>query len=157
MNINATLIIQGITFFVFIVFTMKVVWPHILRAMQERQQRIADGLAAAERGMRDLAEAKEQVALMLKQARDQSAEVLAQANRRATEIIEEAKVAARLEGERLIAAARAQVQQEISQAREQLRREVAALAVASATRILQREIDAKAHADLLEQAARQLN
>lgn len=156
MNITATLIAEGITFFFFIWITMKFVWPPIMKAMQERQQRISDGLAAAERGARDLELAKEEVAKLLKDAREQATDVLNQANKRSAEMIDEAKQQARDEGERLVSAARAQIEQEVSQAREELRKQVAELAVVGAGRILAKEIDAKAHADLLDKVANDL-
>lgn len=156
MDINATLIGQGITFFIFILVTMKLVWPPIQKAMHERQQRIADGLAAAERGARDLELAKDEVARLLKEAREQATDLLSQANKRGAELVEEAKQQARAEGERLIHAARAQIEQETDRAREQLRKEVAQIAVIGASRILAREIDAKAHAELLDKVANDL-
>ncbi|MGD8380249.1 MAG: F0F1 ATP synthase subunit B [Gammaproteobacteria bacterium] len=156
MNITATIIAEGITFFFFIWITMKFVWPPLMKAMQERQEKIADGLAAAERGTRDLELAQERAAELLKEAREQAAEVLNQANRRSAQILDEAKSDARAEGERLVAAARAQIDQEISRARETLREEVAKIAVSGASRILEREIDAKAHAEMLDQLAGQL-
>lgn len=156
MNINATLIAQGITFFLFIWLTMKFVWPPIMKAMKDRQEKIADGLAAAERGARDLEQAKEEAAKLLKDAREQAGDILNQANRRSAEIVDEAKAQAREEGERLIAAAKSQIEQDVSRAREALRRDVARLAVLSAGKILEREIDAKAHADLLDKVANDL-
>jgi len=157
MNLNATLIVQMITFLLF-VYTAKIwVWPKVMGALDERTKKIADGLAAAEAGTRKLEEAKDEIAKVMKQAREQATEVLAQANKRNVEMIDEAKTQARVEGERLVTAARAQIQQEVSQARESLRREVATLAVAGAKQILGREIDAKAHADLLDKVAKQLN
>jgi F-type H+-transporting ATPase subunit b len=157
MNINATLLGQMIAFAILIWFTVRFIWPPVLAAIEERQKKIADGLAAADKGARSLEEAREQIAGMIKDARAQAADILNQANKRSTEMVEEAKGEARKEGERLVTAARAQIQQEIGQAREALRREVAALAVAGAKQILEREIDSKTHADLLDKVAKQLN
>lgn len=156
MNINATLIAQGITFAIFIWLTVKFIWPIIKQAMDERQQKIAEGLAAAEKGARDLETARDEARKILEEAKGQAADLLGQANRRASEIVEEAKQHARTEGERLVVNARAQIEQEISRARESLRKEVAALAVAGAGKLLAREIDAKAHADLLDKVANEL-
>lgn len=156
MNINATLIAQGITFFLFIWLTMKFVWPMVKQAMNERQQKIADGLAAAEKGVRDLEKARDEAKQILDAAKNQAADLLNQANKRSTEIVEEAKKEARDEGERLVASARAQIEQEIARAREELRREVASLAVLGAGKVLGREIDARAHAELLDKVANEL-
>ena len=156
MDINVTLFFQMGVFLLFVYCTKRWVWPLVLGAMQEREKKIADGLAAAEAGTRKLEDAKGEILAVMRQAREQAAEVLAQANKRDGEMVEEAKQQARAEGERLVAAARAQIQREVGQAREQLRREVAVLAVAGAKQILEREIDPKAHAELLDRVARQL-
>jgi len=157
MNLNATLIVQMITFLIF-VYTAKIwVWPMVMGALDERSKKIADGLAAAEAGTRKLEEAKGEIAKVMKQAREQAAEIMAAANKRNVEMIEESKTQARVEGERLVLAAKAQIQQEVGQAREALRREVAILAVAGAKQILEREIDPKTHAELLERVAKQMN
>lgn len=156
MNINLTLIGQSITFAVFVWFCMKYVWPPIMAALAERKKLIADGLAAGERGKHELELASKRAADVLREAKQQAAEVIAQAEKRGTEIIEEAKNAAKAEGDRMIAAARAEIEQEATRAREMLRDQVAALAVAGAERILRREIDAKAHADLLEALKKEL-
>lgn len=153
---NATLIAQGITFFLFIWMTMKFVWPMVKQAMNERQQKIADGLAAAEKGVRDLEKATAEARQVLEQAKIQAADLLNQANKRAGEIVEEAKKEARNEGDRLVASARGQIEQEVARARETLRKEVASLAVAGAGKVLGREIDAKAHAELLDKVANEL-
>lgn len=157
MNLNATLIFQMIAFLLFVYAAKRFVWPVFIGAMDERAKKIADGLAAAEAGTRKLEEAKGEIEAVMKKARQEAADVLAAANKRSVEIVEESKGQARAEGERLVAAARAQIQQEVGQAREALRREVATLAVAGAKQILGREIDAKAHADLLDKVAKQLN
>lgn len=156
MNINATLIGQTITFLVFVWFCMKFVWPPIMNALAERKKQIADGLAAGERGKHELELASRRAADELRDAKSQAAEVIAQAERRAAQIVEEAKGAAKAEGDRLIVAARAEIDQEATRAREALREQVAALAVAGAEKILRREIDAKAHADLLEAIKKEL-
>lgn len=150
MNINATLFGQAIWFGVFIWLTMKYIWPPLQRAMQERQKQIADGLAAAERGKQDLELAAKRSAEVLQQARDQAAEIVSHAEKRSAQLIEEAKSNAKAEGERIVTAAKAEIQQEVSRAKESLRNQVAALAVAGAERILKREVDAKAHAQLLQ-------
>jgi F-type H+-transporting ATPase subunit b len=149
-SINATLFAQMLVFGLLVWFTMKFVWPYLLKAMHDRETRIADGLAMAERGRMELEHAEKRVDEMLREGRDKSQEYLTQAQRRADEMVEEAKQTAREEGERLVKAARAQIEQERIQAREQLRREVAALAMAGAEQILMREVDAKVHAETLE-------
>jgi F-type H+-transporting ATPase subunit b len=156
MNINLTLIAQALTFAAFIGFTIKFVWPYLLRAIEERQKTIADGLAAAEQGKRSLEVSTRQAEESVKQGRDRAADIIAQAEKRAGQVIEEAKATAKAEGDREKAAAKAEIQQEVSRAREQLREHVAALAVAGAEKILHREVDAKAHADLLDGIKRQL-
>lgn len=156
MNINATLLGQMITFALLVWFTMKYVWPPLTKALEERRVRIADGLAAAERGVHELELAQKRAGDMLREARQHAADVMAQANKRATEIIEEAKADARAEGERLMMAARAEVDQEINRAKEQLRADVVTIALAGAAKILEREIDAKAHRDILDKLAAQI-
>jgi F-type H+-transporting ATPase subunit b len=155
-GINATLIGQMITFGLFVWVMMKFVWPPLTQAMQERQQRIAEGLAAAEQGNTQLERSRQEVESALQAARQQAAEILAQANRRGAEMIEQAKQAAREEGERQIRSAEALIAQEVSQARESLRREVADLAMAGAGRILKREIDPSAHRDLVDELVGQI-
>ncbi|HYC44564.1 MAG TPA: F0F1 ATP synthase subunit B [Burkholderiales bacterium] len=156
MNINLTLIAQALTFAAFIWFTAHFVWPYLSRAIEQRQKHIAEGLAAAERGKQDLEQASVRAADMQRDARQQAQEILAQAEKRAAQIIEEAKVAAGEEGARMIAGAKAEIEQEVSRARETLRTQVAQLAVAGAEQILRREVDAKAHADLLASVQSQL-
>jgi len=148
-NLNATLVAQLIVFFILAWFTMKFVWPPIVKALDERAKKIADGLAAAERGKHDLELATKRSADALREGKEKAAESIAQADKRALQIIEEAKAQAKAEGERILAAARADVEQEVVRAKEQLRERVADLAVAGAEKILRREIDAKAHADIL--------
>ena len=156
MNINLTMIAQAVTFAAFIWFTARFVWPHLSRAIEERQKHIAEGLAAAERGKQDLEQAATRIADMQRDARQQAQEILAQAEKRAAQIVEEAKVAAGEEGARLIAGAKAEIEQEVSRARETLRTHVAELAVAGAEQILRREVDAKTHATLLANVQSQL-
>lgn len=156
MNINLSLLAQALTFALFIWFTVRFVWPPLMRAIEERQKTIADGLAAAERGRLDLEQATQRSAQVLREAKQQAQEILAQADRRAAEIVEEAKTAAKTEGERLIAGAKADIEREVARAREALRAQVAALVVAGAEQILRREVDEKAHADLLAAIQREL-
>jgi F-type H+-transporting ATPase subunit b len=156
MNFNLTLIAQALVFAAFIWFTVKFVWPPLLRAIETRQKTIADGLAAAEQGKRSLEESTKQADASVAQARTRAADVIAQAEKRAAQMIEEAKNAAREEGNREKAAAKAEIAQELTRAREQLRNQVASLAVAGAEKILRREVDAKAHGQLLDDIKRQL-
>ena len=156
MNINLTLFAQALVFAAFIWFTVKLIWPFMLRAIETRQKTIADGLAAAEQGRRSLETSTRQAEDAVSQARSRAAEILAQAEKRAAQLVDEARTAAKEEGNREKAAARAEIEQEVTRAREQLRDHVAALAVAGAEKILRREVDAKAHGDLLESIKRQL-
>jgi F-type H+-transporting ATPase subunit b len=149
-NINATLFGQALWFGVFIWLTMKYIWPPLQKAMHDRQKQIADGLAAAEKGRQELELAAQRVTEELKKAREQASEILAQAEKRAGELVEEGKDNAKAEGERIISAAKAEIDQEVNRAREQLRAQVAVLAVTGAEKILKREIDASAHAQLLQ-------
>jgi len=150
MNINATLFGQTIMFAMFVWFCMKFVWPPIIGALDARKKQIADGLAAGERGKHDLDLAAKRSADILREAKEKTAEIIALGDKRASEIVEEAKVQAKLEGDRIIAAAKAEIDQEVFRAREHLRTQVSAVALAGASKILGREIDAKAHNDLLE-------
>jgi F-type H+-transporting ATPase subunit b len=156
MNINLTLIAQALVFAAFILFTVKLIWPFMLRAIETRQKTIADGLAAAEEGRRSLELSTREAEGAVAQARGRAAEILAQAEKRATQLVDEARTAAKEEGNREKAAAKAEIEQEVTRAREQLRDHVASLAVAGAERILRREVDVKAHAELLESIKRQL-
>lgn len=149
MNINFTLIAQAIAFAIFIWFTVRFIWPPLMRAIETRQKTIADGLAAGERGRHELELAGHRSADTLKEAKHHAAEIIVQAEKRASQIIEEAKGSARDEGSRILVGAKAEVEQEVFRAREMLRQHVADLAVAGAAKILRREVDAKAHADLL--------
>jgi F-type H+-transporting ATPase subunit b len=148
-NVNATIIGQLITFWILIWFVMKYVWGPITSMMDARSKRIADGLAAGERGKHELELASKRGTEVLHEAKQKASEIIAQADKRATQIIEEAKTAAKAEGDRLIAAAKAEIDQEVFRAKETLRQQVADLAVAGAEKILRREIDAKAHSELL--------
>jgi F-type H+-transporting ATPase subunit b len=156
MNLNATLLAQAVVFAVFIWLTAKLIWPHLTRAIEARQKTIADGLAAAEQGKRALEQSTRQADESISQARSRAAEVLAQAEKRAAQMVEEARNAAKEEGNREKAAAKAEIEQQVTRAREQLRDQVASLAVAGAEKILRREVDAKAHGDLLDSIKRQL-
>jgi F-type H+-transporting ATPase subunit b len=146
---NVTLLGQAITFAILVWFTMKFVWPPLTNMMDERAKRIADGLAAAERGKQDLEAAEKRVADELRKAKEQSTEIVLAAEKRANQIVEEAKDVARTEGARLVADAKAEIGQEVLRAKEALRAQVADLAVVGAEKILRREIDAAKHADLL--------
>jgi F-type H+-transporting ATPase subunit b len=156
MSFNLTLIAQMLAFAAFILFTVKVVWPPLLRVIEARQKTIADGLAAGERGKQDLENAAKRAAAMMSEARQQVQDTIAQADKRGTQIIEEAKGTAKTEGDRLVSAAKAEIEQEVARAKEALREQVAALAITGAEKILRREVDAKAHADLLAQLKQEL-
>ena len=149
MGINATLIGQMLTFALFVLFTMKFVWPPLIAAMRERQAKIADGLAAADRGAASLSEAKKEADAIIAVARNEAQAIVAGANKQATQAIEAAKTTASAEADRIKAAAAAEVSTAVNQAKEALRKEVASLAVAGAQKILGREINAAAHNDLL--------
>lgn len=156
MSITFTLIAQALAFILFIIFTVKFVWPPMLRAIEARQKTIADGLAAGEQGKKSLEVSSKQAEQAIQEARGRAAEIITQAEKRGAQVVDEAKSTAKAEGEREKAAAKADIQQEVSRAREQLRAQVAALAVAGAEKILRREVDAKAHADLLDGIKKQL-
>ena len=153
MSITITLIIQGFALFAVAWLVMKLGWPTIIGAIEERQRKIADGLAAADRGQKDLEDAKAHALEIVREARTKAAQIVEQANRRGGEVVEEARGTALAEGERLIAVARNEIQTETARARGDLTNEVAHLALAGASQLLQREIDAKAHAQLLEELA----
>jgi F-type H+-transporting ATPase subunit b len=156
MNINFTLIAQAVSFAILIWFTVKFVWPPLLRAIETRQKTIADGLAAAQRGKQELEMAAQKSSAELQAAKEKASDIIAQAEKRATEIIEEAKGSAKAEGDRIIAGAKAEIDQEVNRAKEGLRQQVSALAIAGAEKILRKEIDAKAHADMLNTIANEL-
>ena len=156
MNINLTLFGQMVTFAIFVWFCMKFVWPVIIGAMEERQQKIADGLDAADRAMRDLEAAKSEATDQMKEAKQEAAGIVDQANKRANQIVDEAKVLAVAEGDRLKVAAEAEIEQEINRAKEELRSKVAGLAIAGAEKILEASIDDKAKRALVDKLATQL-
>lgn len=156
MNINVSLFAQIAAFALMIWLVNRFLWGPFSRLLEERQTRIADGLAAAEKGSRDLELAEKRAIEVIQEARNQAAEIIAQSERRASEILEEAKADARVQGERLVEAARAEIEQESNRAREQLRGQVAALAVAGAGKIIRREIDRTAHDELLRDLASQI-
>jgi F-type H+-transporting ATPase subunit b len=156
MNINFSLFAQSAAFLLFIWFTVKFVWPPLLRAIETRQKNIAEGLTEAERGRHSLVEANKQVQQMIAEARERASDIMAKAEKAAASRVEEAKSAAKEEGDRLVAAAKAQIGQEVQSAKQQLRESVAALAVEGAEKILRREVDAKAHAEMLNQLKAQL-
>ncbi|MCX7183903.1 MAG: F0F1 ATP synthase subunit B [Nitrosospira sp.] len=149
MNINFTLFSQAAAFAIFIWFTVKFVWPPLMRAIEDRQKTIADGLAAGERGKHELELASHRSADALKEAKQRAADIIVQAEKRASQIIEEAKGTAKDESDRILVGAKAEVEQEVFRAKETLRQQVADLAIAGAAKILRREVDAKTHADLL--------
>ncbi|MFP6781555.1 MAG: F0F1 ATP synthase subunit B [Gammaproteobacteria bacterium] len=150
MNINLTLIGQAISFAIFVWFCVKYVWPPIIKALDERETRIADGLAAAEKGQRDLENAGQKVEEILQEGRDKAQEFVTQSQKRGEDIVEQAKQSAIEEGDRLLVAARGRIDQERNEARESLRNEVAVLALSGAEQILMREIDAAAHREVLD-------
>jgi len=156
MNINLTLIMQAIAFAAFIRFTWKFVWPPLMRAVDARQRAIADGIAAGEEGRQSLANTEKRIADMVAEAKSRSSEIIAQGEKLKSETVDAAKAEAKTEAERILIAAKAEIQQEIARAKESLRDQVADLAVAGAAKILKREVDAKAHADLLASIRREL-
>jgi F-type H+-transporting ATPase subunit b len=155
-DINMTLLGQSIAMLVFVWFCMKIIWPPIMNAIEERQTKIADGLAAAERGQQSLDDAKSEAGKIVGDARKQATGILDQAHSRANEIVAEGKAEGVKERERQLVAARAEMEQEVNRAREELRGQVSAIAVASAEKILRREIDGKAHEDILTRLAAEL-
>ncbi len=156
MNINMTLIGQLVTFVLFVMFCMKYVWPHIAAAMEERAEKIADGLAAADRANHDLELAQGKAVERLKEAKEEAAGIVDAAHKRANQIVEESKDQARVEGERIKEAARAEIDQAVNRARETLRSQVATLALAGAEKVLAAEIDAQRHSELVDNLAAEL-
>jgi F-type H+-transporting ATPase subunit b len=156
MNINLTLLMQAAAFAAFIWFTARFIWPPLMRAVDTRQKQIADGLAAGEQGRKELASAEKRIADMLSDAKSKAAEIVANGEKFRAETMDAAKTEAKAEADRIITAAKAEIEQEVMRAKEQLRNQVADLAVAGAAKILQREVDAKAHADLLASIRTQL-
>ncbi len=155
-NFNLTLIIQMLVFAILIWCTMKFVWPMILGPMEERSRKIAQGLAAADQGQQSLAQAKAKADGVVRKARERASQILDQAQKRANELVEHAKTLGEAEGARLVAAAQAQIELESTRARESLRKDIAGLAVSTASKVLEREIDANVHADLLNKLAAQI-
>ncbi len=156
MNFNATLIGQMITFAVFVWFCMKYIWPPLMAALDERNARISEGLAAAQRGQQDLEEAQTKVGESIGEAKQQAQEIINQAQKRANEIVDEAKDDARDEADKIKAAATADIDQQVNSAREHLRKEVSSIALAGAEQILKREVDATAHAAVLDDLVAQI-
>ena len=156
MNINATLIGQIIAFVLLIIFVNKLLWGPLNKMLADRQKRIADGLAAADKGKHELELSEKRAKYLIQEARVKAAEILAQSEKRASEIVEEAKADARTEAERLVTGAHAEIAQEVNRAKEQLRAQVSTLAAAGASKIIKREIDRKAHDDLLKDLVSQI-
>jgi F-type H+-transporting ATPase subunit b len=156
MNINLTLLMQAVVFAIFIWFCAKFIWPVLMRAMETRQQQIADGLAAGEEGRQSLSRAEKRIGEMMTEAKTRASEIVAQGEKLKTETIEQSRVDAHAEADRIIVSAKAEIAQEVNRAKEALRDQVAALAVAGAAKILRREVDAKVHADLLAELQKKL-
>ena len=156
MNINLTLFAQLIAFVVFVIFCMKFVWPPIIAMLDERKKKIADGLAEAERGMKQQELAEQGAEKKLAEAKQQASEILGQAQKRANEIVDDAKSVAVDEGNRIKEAAHAEVEKEVNRAKEALRTQVSTIAVAGAERILKKEINASSHQDILDDLAAQI-
>lgn len=156
MNINLTLFVQAIIFAVFIWLCARYIWPLLMRAIETRQQQIADGLAAGEEGRQSLSRAEKQIGQMLAEAKNRASEIVAQGEQVKSETVDQARQDAQAEAERIMATAKAEIEQEVRRARETLRGQVAALAVAGAAKILKREVDARAHADMLAELQKQL-
>jgi F-type H+-transporting ATPase subunit b len=156
MDINATLLGQMLVFGILIWFSVKFIWPPLVKAIEDRQKKIAEGLAAAERGQNELSSAHGQAQSIVDEARQKALKIIDQANKRSGEIVDEARSTAIAEGQRLVGDAKQEINLEQARARDSLRKDVATLAVAGASKLLQREIDPKAHADLIEQLAREI-
>ncbi|MCP4490162.1 MAG: F0F1 ATP synthase subunit B [Gammaproteobacteria bacterium] len=156
MNFNLTLIGQTITFIVFVWFCMKFVWPMLIEKLEERNARITEGLAAAERGQKDLEEAKSKIGENLNEAKQQAQEIINQAQKRANEIVDGAKDIAREEADKIKNSATADIDQQVNSAREQLRKEVSVIALAGAEQILKREVNADTHAAVLDELVAQI-
>ena len=156
MNINATLIGQAIAFFLFVVFCMKIVWPPILHALEERKKKIADGLAAGEHGKQEQLLAEERAKELLREAKEQAGEIITRADKRASEIVDEAKQDAKAEGGRMLTAARAEIDQELNRVKEDLRGQVVSIALTAASKVLGREVDGTTHAELMDKLAAEI-
>jgi F-type H+-transporting ATPase subunit b len=157
MDFNLTLIGQTIAMIVFVWFCMKFIWPKVMTAIEKRRKEIADGIAAGEKGQKELADARQNSDAIMQEARQKAVQVVEIAHKRSTELVGEAKHVAIAEGERLITAARSEADNEKARARDLLRKEVANLALAGAQKVLGREVDAKAHAALLDELAAELD
>jgi F-type H+-transporting ATPase subunit b len=155
-NINLTLIIQMIVFALLVWFTMSLIWPPLMRAVEERQKKIAQGLAAADRGEQELQQARQGAEAILREARERAGQIIDQAQHRANDIVEQARASASQEGQRLVASAQQQIGLEASRARETLRREIGETAIALASKLLEREIDARTHQELISKLAAQI-
>jgi F-type H+-transporting ATPase subunit b len=155
-SITATLFGQMITFGLLVWFTMKFVWPPLLQALEERKKKIADGLAAGEKGLQSLELADKKAKSVLKDVKDQAAEIVNLAEKRANELADEKRESAKLEGARIISAARSEIDREIQQAKEDLRQQVAVLAIAAAEQILKKEVDINKHRDIINNLGNQL-
>jgi F-type H+-transporting ATPase subunit b len=155
-NIGLTLIVQMVVFILLVWFTMKVVWPMILGPMEERDRKIAQGIADGEKGEKLLVEARGHADAIVREARERANQIIDHAQHRANELVEEAKGEASTEGARIVAAAQQQIQLDTTRAREDLRRAVAGIAVGAASKLLEREIDPRTHADLLDKLAAQI-
>jgi F-type H+-transporting ATPase subunit b len=156
MDFNLTLIGQTIAMVVFVWFAMKFIWPVLMNVIEERRKIIADGIAAGERGQKELAEARHGSEAILAEARQKAIQVTDLAHKRGNDLVNEAKTTAAAEGQRLVAQARAEIENEKNRARDNLRQEVSTIALAGAARVLGREVDAKAHAQLIEELAAEL-
>lgn len=156
MNINLTLIIQMIVFALLVWVTMSRIWPPLMRAVEERQKKIAQGLAAADRGEQELAQAREAAEGIVREARERAGQIIDQAQHRANGILEQARVSATEEGQRLVASAQQQIGLEASRARESLRREIGDIAIEMAAKLLEREIDPSTHQELISKLAAQI-
>ena len=150
MSINATLIGQMITFALLVWFTMKYVWPPIMQALEERKKKIAEGLAAAEKGQHEMDLAEKRAGNLLRETKDQAADIVGLAQKRAGELVEESKVSAKEEGERIVSAARSEIDREVQKAKEGLRQQVADLAVDAAAQILKQEVDRNKHKQIID-------
>ena len=156
MNINATLLGQTVAFFLFVWFCKKFVWPPMIAAMEARQEQIADGLAAAQKGQQAQEVAEQEAAKMISDAKSQASEIIANAEKRGNSVVDEAKTTATSEKERIVASAQAEVEQSVHSAREELRGQVSSIAIAAASKIVDKEIDEKTHAGLLDDLVKQL-
>lgn len=156
MNLNLTLIGQAISFAIFVIFCMKYVWPPIMGALRERQAKIAESLAAAEQGEQRREEAEAEIETILQDAKAQAAEIVAAAQKRANEMVEDSKETARSEGERLMASAQSEIEQEVISAREALRKQVGSIAIDGARKILGAEVNADAHAKVIDDLVGQI-